>query len=135
MASSVMVRFDPARLNAAVARGNRASFIVAHQDALERRKAKSKTGIDLDTVTSNTAVMKPTGLQSVFERGREGGYPILPKGQVLVIRSGPAAGRVVSVVEGGPMRAYPAMGPASQTWARGGYNTVARANLSASGFR
>jgi hypothetical protein len=129
-------RWDPSRLNAAIARGNRVSFEVAHRDALARRKAKTKTGIDLDTVSSSVAVMKPTGLQATFERGREGGYEVLPKkGTVLTITSGPLAGRVVRSVTGGPMRPYPAMGPASQTWARGGYNTVQKQNLAASGFR
>jgi hypothetical protein len=126
----VTFRWDPSRLNAAIARGNLVSFKVAHEDALARRKAKTKTGIDLDISSSNVATMEPRGLQAMFEKGRRGGYAVSAGGKPMPI----GGGKFASAVTGGPMRAYPAMGPASQTWARGGYNTVARKNLQASGF-
>jgi hypothetical protein len=68
----------------------------------------------------------------MFERGRRGGYEIDPVGAaVMPIGDGRFAARVT----GGPMRSYPAMGPAARDWALGGYQNVARRTLASSGFR
>lgn len=153
------VRWDPSRLNAAIARGNRASFKVAHADALARRHNKSKSGVRLIEQSSTTAILKATGLQTVFESGRQGGYEINPgaitgvrrsysrktgtssyrsragRGDKTALKFTGGDGGFAAYAIGGPMRPYPAMGPAASDWARGGAQATMRTSLAAGGFR
>lgn len=55
--------------------------------------------------------------------------------RALLITSGSLGGQFFAHIEGGPMRPYPAMGPAARDWARGGYQATAKAILAAEGFR
>lgn len=157
--AQVITKFNPTRLNAAIARANAASFRVAQADALARRHNTSKSGVKLRVNSTTQADLVPTGLQSTFEQGRQGGYEINPSGQVGIRRSFSRTqgstykvrakaggdkfalkfvggdGKFAAYAVGGPMRPYPAMKPAASDWARKGYQVTARQTLAASGFR
>lgn len=54
--------------------------------------------------------------------------------RALIVTSGSLGGQFFSHVEPGPMRAYPAMKPAAQDWARRGYAATSQRVLMAQGF-
>jgi hypothetical protein len=156
MAAIVQKRWDPTRLNASLKNATLASFKVAHADAQARRHNTSRSSVKLKINSEVQADLVPQGLQGVFEQGREGGYEINPSGATGIRRSrskGVTSFRVragtgdkfalkftggdggfAAYAVGGPMRSYPAMGPAAKDWARKGYQTVAKGTLAAQGF-
>jgi len=119
------VVWNPAALNAAILRAYEASMVRARDDA-QSHSPTSKAGVEL---RGNSLV--PTGLGTVFEKGRAGGYEIAPLGRALKFPNGTFA----AFARGGPMRPEPYIGPAASRWATGGFHSTARATLAASGFR
>lgn len=148
---------NPAPINSAIARGFKASAVIAKNDAAARRHNKSKTGVTMPVLKDNFALIKGTGLAMVFERGRRGGYPIYPTGVSGLRRSfrggsetfkvrgttgglqrqflgGPFLEHPLAGTVGGPMHAFPFLGPAADHWANGGLHASTRASCSAAGF-
>ena len=147
--------FDPTRLTAAVKNANVASFQLAKTDAQARRHNKSRSDVALKVISPEHGQLQPRGLQGVFEKGREGGYPINPgaitglrksraggtttyrvragSGNATVL-AGPMLDHPLPYTTGGPMRAYPAMQPAAVDWARKGYSATSKRVLLAQGF-
>ena len=119
------VQWFPERLNAAIAEAYKASLAVALEDANATSPDPDKAGAKL---VGNA--LAPTGLGTVFEQGRQGGYDIAPThAQALKIGTGFAA-----FATGGSMAPKPYLGPAAQRWATEGFQATARARLAASGF-
>jgi hypothetical protein len=115
----------PERLNAAIERAYLESLLRAEADAKANSPDPDKAGVRLE---GNTLV--PSGLGTVFEEGRQGGYEIKPKGQALKLSSGQFA----AAVRGGAMAPKPFIHPAAVRWANGGFQSTARATLASQGF-
>jgi hypothetical protein len=116
----------PERLNAAIERAYLESLVRAEADAKAHSPDPDKAGVRLE---GNALV--PTGLGTVFEEGRQGGYEIKPKSaQALKLPGGIFA----EVVRGGAMAPKPFIHPAATRWANGGFQSTAKASLAASGF-
>jgi hypothetical protein len=111
-------------LNSAINRAYAESLVRAEADA-KANSPSSKAGVSL---VGNSLV--PTGLGTVFEKGRHGGYDIAPThAQALKIGTGFAA-----FAKGGPMAAEPYIRPAAYRWANGGFQSTARVTLASAGF-
>jgi hypothetical protein len=156
MKVSVLQRFDPSRLNLALASAFGASVRVAVADAKATSPSKKMAGARGRATSATEGYIAPTGLGHVFEKGRKGGYTIAPGGvgglsssrrsasgvrkgfkrgekrQALKFRDG--GGYAASAI-GGPMPPRPYLQPAGARWALSGYNTVARRALQTRGFR
>lgn len=117
--------WNPAPLNAAIARAYAASLQAAEADA-KAHAPSSRAGVELQGTS-----LTPRDLGTVFEVGRKGGYDIAPLGQALRFPNGTFA----AFAKGGPMSARPFIRPAAERWARGGFHAAARPTLAASGFR
>lgn len=131
MTTLVRTYWHPERLNAAIAAAFPSAAKAAQDDAKARLHEKQRSDVGLRVTSANTAQLQPQGLASLFEHGRRPGYAIVPKeAQALKIGTQGFAARAV----GGPMRSYPALGPAARDWALGGYQGVARRILGAAGF-
>jgi hypothetical protein len=115
----------PERLNAAINRAYAESLVRAEADAKANSPDPDKAGV----VLAGNALV-PTGLGTVFEKGRHGGYDIAPThAQALKIGTGFAA-----FAKGGPMAAKPYIRPAAYRWANGGFQSTARATLASAGY-
>lgn len=145
--------WDTTRLTSAVKSANLSSFEAAAADAKLRRHNTSKSDVNLKVIDAEHAQLQPEGLQGLFELGGKGPYPINASGvgtasstgrvTTVVVRGGSgdkgalAGAGLAHPVRGvmrGPQRAFPAMRPAAQGWARAGYSAVARRVLAAFGF-
>jgi hypothetical protein len=115
----------PERLTAAIERAYLESLVRAEADAKAHSPDPDKAGVRLE---GNTLV--PSGLGTVFEEGRQGGYEIKPKGQALKL----PGGQFAAVVRGGAMAPKPFIHPAAARWANGGFQSTARATLASQGF-
>lgn len=163
MALSGVFAMDPSALNASIKSAFPKSVTLAKASAIARLHNKSKSGVRSRVVSSTQGMLIGTGLATTFEHGRQGGYEINAGGDTGVRRSfsrktgeasfsvragrggglflgfnsnGGSSGTGVRYgpVKGGPMRPYPAMGPASEDWARKIYPQVAKAALATAGF-
>ena len=116
----------PERLNAAIERAYLESLVRAEADAKANSPDPDKAGVRLE---GNALV--PSGLGTVFEEGRQGGYDIAPKNaQALKLPGGTFA----AFVKGGAMAPKPFIHPAASRWANGGFQSTARATLASQGF-
>jgi hypothetical protein len=116
----------PERLNAAILRAYEESLVRAAVDAKAHSPDPDKAGVEL---VGNT--LKPTGLGTVFEQGRRGGYDIQPKDKLAIKFPD---GSFATFAKGGAMAAKPYLGPAGVRWANGGFQSTARASLASQGF-
>lgn len=156
--NSVITRFDPSRLNSAVASGFRRSVLVAAADA-NANKPASLVGAR-GTVRGATGFLIGTGaLAHIFEGGAK--PHVIAPGAVASARSSSRrvdgvrtrvttvrkrrggkqamAGQLdhpISVAIPHPgMRPRPYLGPAGARWAQGGCAATMRASLILGGFR
>ncbi len=160
--ATVTNKWSDDRLKRSVVTATKASFKATQLDAKARRHNTSKSDVALKVVTPTHGQLIPKGLQGVFEKGREAGYPInaggglgLRKSRVkgvttYKVRAGSGGGVYLGFnntpgtdqgtgvrygpVLGGKMGKYPAMGPAGEDWARAGYVQVSRKILAAQGY-
>lgn len=133
MTTAIRTFWRPEPLTAAIYSAFPPSVQVTVADANARLHEKQRSSWKAKQVSPGTAVLEPEGLASVFERGRRGGYKILPTGKALKFGAGEGAVFAAHAV-GGPMRSYPAAGPAARDWALGGFHAVARGRLAQAGF-
>ena len=116
----------PERLTAAIEKAYLESLVRAEADAKAHSPDPDKAGVRLEG-----NVLVPTGLGTVFEKGRRGGYSITPKNAMALKLPG---GTFAEFVRGGPMAAKPFIHPAANRWANGGFQSTARASLASQGF-
>lgn len=120
------VAWYPERLTAAIERAYLESLVKAEADAKAHSPDPDKAGVVLE----GTA-LRGTGLATVFEHGRRGGYEIQPRNALALKLPG---GSFAEFVTGGAMAPEPFIGPAASRWANGGFQETARASLAAQGF-
>lgn len=169
MAANVVLKWSPARLDAALLTAFRRSLPVAKADAVSHSPAGKKAGakvvgVNTGSLATARATLAPTGIGTVFEVGRHGGYPIVPGGakglratsgktfdvtdqfgrtyRARTKRGGTAKalkftggnGGFAAYAVGGAMRAEPYIKPAGARWVSTHYKAAARATLAANGF-
>lgn len=128
--SAFSVVWNPAPLTGRLLGALGASAVVAKADAASGSPTPKAGVTGPVLVSSHEALLVGTGLTPVFERGRRGGYPIVPHGESPLII--PGVGFRQSAV-GGAMRAQPFMRPAAFRWASGYYQDAARGSLALGG--
>jgi hypothetical protein len=157
------VTWNPAPLSSAILRAFPPSVRNTTAEAqVAAAKFTRKSGATYKMISSTRAIVKPTAFGWIYEQGREGGYPIFPKGVVAPRRSkaktpdfrdlsgkgytfrsvkghasdvltfGP--GQAAAYAFGGAMAARPYVKPAGVRWAQGGFQRSAVSELRRSGF-
>jgi hypothetical protein len=125
------VRFYPQRLTATIDSAFRESLKVAAADA-EAHSGSSKAGAKAEQVGLSVARLVPTGPIGAIQEKGAGPHAIAPRGTALRL----ADGTFVSGTVQHPGRAAkPYIRPAASRWANGGFQSTARAQLAARGFR
>lgn len=130
-------------------------------------KSGAKTiGVSATSLATARATLAPTGLGTIFEVGRQGGYPIVPGGVTGLRRTKAQSGSFnlsdqfgrnyrlrskrggsskalkfsrgdggfAAYALGGSMRAEPYIKPTGAWWVNGGFQAIARAQMTAGGF-
>lgn len=139
---SAFVRWDPSKLNEALLRAFKSSVTNAKMVAIARSPAPGKAGASYTTLGPTTARLRATGLGTIFEGGRQGGYVIqpglrttrrrVPGGHGAKVASGVRAGSGNIALKftkgdggfarggiiGGAMKARPYIHPAASAWAQ-----------------
>ena len=116
----------PERLTAAIERAYLESLIRAEADAKAHSPDPDKAGVRLE---GNALV--PSGLGTVFEEGRAGGYDISPKDKLAIKFP---SGDFATFAKGGAMAPKPFIHPAAARWANGGFQSTAKVTLASQGF-
>ncbi len=154
---NTIVKFNPSRLNAQIAKGFRQSVYATGIDA-KTHAPVPKAGA-VATVRGSIGYLRPTGLGIIYEKGRQGGYEINP-GAISGVRSSFSRktgsrsykvkggtgdktalkftggdGGFAAYAIGGPMAARPYLRPAAARWANGGSQAAMRRALLSGGFR
>ena len=126
MSVTTTVRWDPSGLN----RRLLAAFSPSTSDAWHLAEASSPGEIPvfLKRTSSTSASLTTTNVGAVFEKGRQGGYPIRPKNKAIKFKVSGEFYRG-SGFAGGPMQARPFLQPAAAAWARSLYQARARSAL------
>lgn len=156
MPAAVSMTWNPGAVNSALAGAFKASAVMTAADAVRGNPAPSVVGVKGPIIRGASATIVGTGLAPVFEKGREGNYPILPGGAVGPRKSRVAGaysyktrakrkgtGRAIKFTGGdggfaayaigGPMKAQPFLHPAAARWVAIYYKQAARSALVAVG--
>ena len=130
MPTTVSVRWFPQRLNAAISTSFTVSLAKVAEDA--NAHSWSKSGAVVRPTGENQAVLSPTGLGAIEEKGaRPHEIDVGSKGFLAFKDGGFSSGPV----QHPGMAAEPFLRPAAARWANGGYQSTARGVLAAGGFR